>query len=72
MSQRDFCRYLRIAIGSSNELESHLLTLAAVSALDVRSTQDLISELCEVRQMLFALRSRIARDLNRSQPGHPS
>ncbi len=58
-SDREFARYLGIAINSANELESHLIMSRDVGALKQVDFLTLVEELVEVRRMLHGLLNRI-------------
>jgi len=58
-SQRDFARFLQISIGSSNELEYHLLLARDLGYLEESSRSDLDVDLREVRQMLSSLLQKV-------------
>ena len=53
-SEREFCRFLRIALNSSTELEYHLITCRDVGALE-HEVAPLLSQTIEVRKMLYGL-----------------
>ena len=59
-SDKEFIRFLDIAINSANELEAHLIMgrdLSAITGNDFRNLHDLLTG---VRKMLHGLRSRIS------------
>ena len=56
--QRDRARFLEIAIGSTNELENHLLVAQDIALLEADHAMALMVELDEIRMMLRSLRSR--------------
>jgi len=59
-SERDFARFLGYALGSSSELEHHLIVardLRAISHSDFSST---ISQLIDVRKMLHGLLAKLS------------
>ena len=58
-SRRDFGRYLRIALGSTNEVESDLLLCRKLGFLPDDVVNPLIAEAGEVRRMLVALIQRV-------------
>lgn len=53
--KRAFNRYLRIAYGSACELESQIVIAEKRSLLDPRTGDVLLSELDQIRRMLYAL-----------------
>ena len=77
-SRAEFLRFVGIAIGSANELESHLGLASRASILSAEIHADLVERLNLVRRMLISLmrvlEQQIAADENRARPdttGHP-
>ena len=58
----EFSRYLRIAMGSSSELEYELLLAHDLQYLDEQTYQSLSSSLVEMRRMLNSLLQKIKAD----------
>jgi four helix bundle protein len=58
-SDREFIRYLNIAINSAYEVESHLLMAKDTNALTGVTCDRLIDQVVEVRRMLFGLLKRV-------------
>ena len=58
-SDVDFARYLQIAVGSSCELEYHLLLAADLHFIPGSEQQNLTARLSEVRQMLVKLMRKL-------------
>ena len=54
-SSREFSRFLRIALNSTSELEYHLLAARDLAALRASASLTLISQVIEVRKMLYGL-----------------
>jgi four helix bundle protein len=54
-SGREFCRFLRIALNSTSELEYHLLAVRDLEAVRESDSLTLISQVVEVRKMLYGL-----------------
>jgi len=54
-TDKEQVRYLKIAIGSCYELESHLITSRDVSMITELNYSRLLEQLVEVRKMLFGL-----------------
>ena len=54
-SNTDFVRFLHIALGSTNELETHLLISTDLGFLSVETYEPLEQNLAEVRRMLNGL-----------------
>ncbi len=66
-SQRDFGRFLQISVGSTNELEYHLLLARDLGYLNSSVQSAFSSDLGEVRQMLSSLIRKVARDAKASR-----
>ena len=63
ITHREECRYLRMAVNSSTELEYHLLTAAEMELITSAERDTLTAKLVEVRKMLYGLiRSLNKRD----------
>jgi four helix bundle protein len=58
-SDADFARFVQIAIGSSSELESHLLFAEDIEMIPREMIQTRTAEAIEVRKMLIGLRKRL-------------
>ncbi len=56
---REFARFLRIALGSAHELESQILIAKDLESFDSSTSQSLIDSVAEVRRMLFGLIRRV-------------
>ena len=54
-SERDFARFLGYAIGSTSELEYHLIAARDVKAITESDFLSLLSQVIEVRKMLHGL-----------------
>ena len=66
-SPREFSRYLRIALNSTTELEYHLVTARDLEAIRASDSLTLISQVTEVRKMLYGLLRYLA---SRSEDNH--
>jgi four helix bundle protein len=69
-SEREFARFLGYSLGSSSELENHLIVardVKAISSTDFRST---IDQLIDVRKMLHGLRTSLS-ETTTSTPKRP-
>ena len=55
----EFTRYVSIAIGSAAEVDSLLAHVAAVGALDLQTSRQLVDDLTVIRKMLFKLRTAL-------------
>jgi len=61
-SEREFVRFLRIAIASNSELEYHLLVARDIGAIGQSDFISLFGQLIDVRKMLHGLINRIVGD----------
>ena len=59
---REFARFLRIALASAAELEYHLITARDIRAISQADFLSLLNQLIEDRQMLHGLINRLGRD----------
>jgi four helix bundle protein len=67
-SDKEFARFLRYALNSSSELESHLILARGCQAISDGDFRSLVSQTIRVRKMLYAL----LRSLVVNEPGTPS
>jgi four helix bundle protein len=58
-SDAELARFLRIAMGSANELDYHLLLARDIDILDVSSYDRLVNQLDDVRRMLTVFIQRL-------------
>ncbi|MGH7602501.1 MAG: four helix bundle protein [Gemmatimonadaceae bacterium] len=58
-SEREFARFLRYALGSTSELEYHLIAARDIEVVGAEDFIALVSQLKEVRMMLFGLLRRL-------------
>jgi four helix bundle protein len=58
-SPADFARFLRIATGSTNEVEHHLLLAERLDFIDSSTHSNLASQVIGIRQMLSGLISAV-------------
>lgn len=61
-TNRDFARFLQIAIASASELEDHLEFARDVDLLKPNEANPLLIQVVEVRRMLYALLKRVQDD----------
>ncbi|MGQ0641362.1 MAG: four helix bundle protein [Gemmatimonadaceae bacterium] len=61
-SDRDFAKFLQIAIGSASEVEDHLQFARDVELLDPNDAEPVLDQVVEVRRMLYGLLKRIQDD----------
>lgn len=59
-SRKDYARFLDIALGSANELESHLLLAKDLGLLSTDNLRTLIESDIEIRRMLLKLRRSVS------------
>lgn len=60
--EREFARYLRIALASASELESHAIMARDMGAIPHAEFNALLERIIEVRKMLHGLLSRLGRE----------
>jgi four helix bundle protein len=61
-SDKEFARFLRYAVNSSSELESHLIFAHGAEAISEKDYRSLVSQTIRVRKMLYALLRCLATD----------
>ncbi|MGQ0640153.1 MAG: four helix bundle protein [Gemmatimonadaceae bacterium] len=61
-SDRDFAKFLQIAIGSASEVEDHLQFALDVELLEPNDAEPLLDQVVEVRRMLYGLLKKIQDD----------
>lgn len=61
-SDRDFARFLQIALGSASEIENHLILAVDLDYLDSRLGEHLICEVQETKRMLSAFLKKLRAD----------
>lgn len=61
-SDREFARYVRIALGSLTETENHLILLKDLSLIGEKAFNQLNSQVQEVGRMLNGLEKRLSDD----------
>jgi four helix bundle protein len=71
-SQREFLRFLEIALGSAGELQQQLKTAADCSTMPVDEATSLIKRAEEVAKMIQGLINRIKRDLDEQDSTRPN
>lgn len=60
-SDRQFAKFLRIALGSATELEYHLILGHDTGAIKQQDFQPLLDEVVDVKKMLTGLLNRLDR-----------
>ena len=68
MSRREFAKFIRISLNSSNELEYHLQLARDFGVLEHAEFKPLIDQTVRVRKMLHGLLRSIARNSTNSGP----
>ena len=59
-SEREFARFLRIALNSGSELQYHLIVASELRLISQRDFTSLSDQATEVRKMIHGLLSRLA------------
>lgn len=67
-SDREFARYVRIAMGSATETENHLLLAGDYGAIEKSTADALKKEVKDVRKMLTGLVKKLIADASSSAP----
>jgi four helix bundle protein len=70
-SDREFARFVRIALGSSTESENHLVLLRDLRLIDEQTFEALRLRLSEVGRMLTGLERRLDSDASARRPALP-
>jgi four helix bundle protein len=61
-SDREFARFVRIALGSVTESENHLIIAGDLELIDTKDFDSLIAQTEDVRKMLTGLAKRLSAD----------
>jgi four helix bundle protein len=67
-SEKEFARFLRIALNSGCELEYHLIMAGDIGAISQSDSESLLRECIEVRKMLHGLLNKLRGHLAAAQP----
>jgi four helix bundle protein len=67
-SEREFRRFLNIALHSAFELEYHLMMARDIGAIAEQTASPLLAQTVEVRKMIFGLLRKIAERLGEEMP----
>jgi four helix bundle protein len=70
-TRREYSRFVRIALNSSNELEYHLLTARDLDLLTPQTATTLVANVVEVRKMLHGLLRYLGSDQRAATPSSP-
>jgi len=68
MSRREFAKFIRISLNSSNELEYHLQLARDFGVMEPAEGKSLIAQTIRVRKMLYGLLRSIAGNTKNSAP----
>jgi four helix bundle protein len=60
-SEKEFARFLRIALNSGFELEYHLIVARDVGVMSAKDSESLLAEVVEVRKMIHGLLKKIGQ-----------
>jgi four helix bundle protein len=66
-SEREFAKFLRIALNSGCELEYHLIMARDIGVISEREAATLLAELIEVRRMIHGLIRKLGAPSNATQ-----
>jgi four helix bundle protein len=70
-SEKEFARFLRIALNSGCELEYHLIVARDIRAMAETDAEALLREVIEVRKMIHGLLNKLGASVSRPQPSPP-
>jgi four helix bundle protein len=70
-SEKEFARFLRIAVNSGCELEYHLIVARDIGAISESESSSLLREVIEVRRMIHGLLKKISNSPKERSPGTP-
>ena len=66
-SEREFARFLRIALNSGCELEYHLIVARDIGVMSESDSASLLREVIEVRKMIHGLLNKLGALPNRAR-----
>jgi four helix bundle protein len=61
-TQREFARFLDIAIKTASETQSHIISARDRRLISDQTHSELVDEISQIRRMLYALRKRVLGD----------
>jgi len=67
-SDKEFARFLRIALNSGCELEYHLIVARDIGVMSEADSETLLRQVIEVRKMIHGLLNKLGASAGRSQP----
>ena len=65
-SDREFCRFLRYSVHSSNELEYHITMARDLHAISASESKSVLDQIVEVRKMLYGLMKSLSKPTSAS------
>ncbi|MDB4871523.1 MAG: ribosomal protein [Gemmatimonadales bacterium] len=71
-SEKEFSRFLRIALNSGCELEYHLIVARDIGVMAESEAASLLREVIEVRRMIHGLLRKISNKPKESAPETPA
>ena len=60
-SEAEFGRFLDIALGSSREVDNHLMLAAALGCMDEHASAKVLADVDEVKRILYSLARAVRR-----------
>ena len=70
-SEKEFTRFLRIAVNSGCELEYHLIVARDIGVISESESASLLREVIEVRRMIHGLLKKISNSPKERTPEMP-
>ena len=67
-TEKEFARFLRIALNSGCELEYHLIVARDIGVMSEDDSELLLREAIEVRKMIHGLLNKLAANASNSSP----
>lgn len=70
-SEKEFARFLRIAVNSGCELEYHLIVARDIGVMSESDAASLLREVIEVRRMIHGLLKKVSNNPEERSPEPP-
>ncbi len=70
-SEKEFARFLRIALNSGCELEYHVIVARDIGVMSESDSESLLREVIEVRKMIHGLLNKIGDGARSAQSASP-
>jgi four helix bundle protein len=67
-SEKEFARFLRIALNSGCELEYHVIVARDIGVMSEPDAESLLREVIEVRKMIHGLLNKLGASASHTQP----